>query len=319
MNRLIRYAIWLCFIYFLGCTAAAIYLSDVTMHPYRRPIPVGAEDEMRHSAAQLNSQLTDVQIESDDHLPLLAWLIQPQRGNRDAVILLHGLGDNRLGTAGYAQMLLAHGYAVLMPDARAHGQSSGTLTTYGLLERGDIQRWFEWLSTANHPRCIYGIGESMGAAQLLQALDVEPNFCAVIAESSFSSFREIAYDRMGQYVNSGAWVGRDLLRTTIDIAFMIVRSRQGIDLDQASPADVVARTHVPVLLIHGAIDSNIPVRHSRLIVASNPKVELWEVPGADHGGAISVARPEFEKRMLAWFAAHQYPAGKAEVRAVATN
>jgi len=61
---------------------------------------------------------------------------------------------------------------------------------------------------------------------------------------------------------------------------------------------------VPVLLIHGQADSNIPVRHSRMIHARNPATELWEVPGAEHCGAIAVAPKEFEARVMNWFGAH---------------
>ena len=43
----------------------------------------------------------------------------------------------------------------------------------------------------------------------------------------------------------------------------------------------MAVTKVPVFLIHGQSDSNIPVRHARLIAARNPQVLLWEVPNAD--------------------------------------
>jgi pimeloyl-ACP methyl ester carboxylesterase len=61
------------------------------------------------------------------------------------------------------------------------------------------------------------------------------------------------------------------------------------------------RSHVPVMLIHGEIDGNIPVRHSRAIHAADPETVLWEVPGADHCGAMTVAPEEFEKRVLDWF------------------
>ena len=60
-------------------------------------------------------------------------------------------------------------------------------------------------------------------------------------------------------------------------------------------------TTIPILLIHGQIDSNIPVRHSRIIHARNPKTVLCEVPAADHCGAISTAPKEFQIRLLSWF------------------
>ena len=69
-----------------------------------------------------------------------------------------------------------------------------------------------------------------------------------------------------------------------------------------SPENAVRLTKVPVLLIHGQVDTNIPIRHSRKIAATNPKVELWEVPSADHCGAISVSPAELERRVTAWFA-----------------
>ena len=60
-------------------------------------------------------------------------------------------------------------------------------------------------------------------------------------------------------------------------------------MQQISPEDSVAATRVPVLLIHGQIDGNIPLRHSLQIQSRNRNVVLWEVPNADHCGAISAA------------------------------
>src|ERR1700727_1878213 len=70
-----------------------------------------------------------------------------------------GLDDNRMGMTGYAQLLLAHGSSVLLPDARAHGASGGNLATYGLLERYDIRQWLGFLLAHVHPHCIFGLAE----------------------------------------------------------------------------------------------------------------------------------------------------------------
>src|SRR5579864_8742317 len=99
----------------------------------------------------------------------------------------------------YARLMLAHGYSVLLPDARAHGESGGRIATYGLLEADDIHRWISWLEDQHHPICAYGFGESYGAALLLQSLAVEHRFCAVVAESSFSKFSVVAPERAAYY------------------------------------------------------------------------------------------------------------------------
>jgi hypothetical protein len=277
-------------------------LADGTLHPARRPLTQQDQDALHELTRSRGDDLEDVSLIARDGSTLRAWLNRPPDENGNAVILLHGLADNRIGMTGYAQLLLAHGFSVLLPDARAHGASGGNLATYGLLERYDILDWFYWLASTSHPHCIYGLGESMGAAQLLQSLAVGTNFCSVAAESSFANFREIAYDRVGQFFHVSRWIGRFPLRPLVEVAFLRARWKYKLNMQTISPEDSVALSVVPVLLIHGQSDSNIPIRHSRLIHARNPRTILWEVPNAEHCGAVSIAPQEFERRVLAQFA-----------------
>jgi uncharacterized protein len=304
-SRRIRRAILGLCLYVTFCAVGGIFLADGALHPARRPLAEDEIAEAHRSAQALNAELEDASITASDGAILRGWIIRPNHGNGNAVILLHGLADNRLGMTGYAQLLVDHGFTVLMPDARAHGVSGGALATYGLLERNDIREWFDFLQAKEHPGCTFGFGESMGAAELLQSLEAQTRFCAVAAESPFATFREIAYDRMGQPFHLGPWVGRTLLRPLVEAAFLRARWKYGLDMEKISPAESVAQTTVPVLLIHGRVDSNIPVRHSRLIHARSPKTQLWEVPDADHCGAISTEPQEFKQKLLGWFTSSQ--------------
>jgi fermentation-respiration switch protein FrsA (DUF1100 family) len=287
--------------YLIFCSVSGVFLADEALHPARRPLTDEDLLTARNTFHTLAVDLTNVSITVPDGTTLAGWILKPQDPNGNAVIVLHGLGDNRLGMMGYARLFLAHGYTVLLPDARAHGVSGGQLATYGLLERNDIHRWLEWLNSEAHPRCVLGFGESLGAAELLQSLATHARFCAVAAESSFADFREIAYDRMGQPFHTGPWLGRTLFRPIVEVAFLRARWKYGLEMQQVSPEESVAASHVPVLLIHGRADSNIPIRHSRIIHARDPGASLWEVPNADHCGAISVAPGEFEQEVLQWF------------------
>src|SRR5579864_6369471 len=229
---------WLLFpvlLYLILCTVGGINLADATLHPARRPLTETEASEFRQSTQTPEADLHDVSITTSDGATLRGWEVNPHHDNGNAVILLHGLGDNRLGMTGYAQLLLAHGFTVLLPDARAHGISGGSLATYGLLERNDIHQWFDFLNARDHPRCIFGFAESMGAAQLLQSLATHSHFCAVAAESSFATFREIAYDRMGQPFRLGPWVGRTILRPLVEVAFLRARWKYHLDMRQVSP------------------------------------------------------------------------------------
>jgi uncharacterized protein len=181
---------------------AGAFVAEVTLHPGRHLRSSGDEMEAHEMARRHNSVLTDISVTARDGVTLRGWSIRPDNSNGNAVILLHGLGDNRF-VVGYAALLLSRGFSVLMPDARAHGTSGGELATFGLLESEDIHRWLDWLEHNDHPECIFRLGESMGAAPLLQSLRSETRFFAVAAESPFASFREMGYERVGQFFSTG--------------------------------------------------------------------------------------------------------------------
>jgi hypothetical protein len=291
----------------LLCAAIGIVAVEGALHPVRRRL--SAENELQASiiAKEDHAALTDATVVADDGTVLRAWSIRPGAWNGDTVILLHGQGDNRSGMLGPATMLLRHGYATLLPDARDHGASGGSIATYGVVEADDVRLWFDWVQKSSSSHCIDGLGDSMGGAELLRSLAVESGFCGVIAESSFATFREAAYDRLGQFFSTGPWLGRTLLRPALVAGIAYGRLRYGVDLARADPASAVAGSRVPVLLIHGLADTNLPPRHSEMMKARVPRVVLWEPAGAGHCGASSEAPAEYERRVVEWFSSHTRP------------
>ena len=292
------------FLYMFFCVVAGAVIAEGALHPLRRMLTPAAISQEQIQAKDDDATIADVSITAADGVSLQAWYLHPEDTDGNAVILLHGLGDNRLGMTDYADLFLHHGYNVLMPDARAHGNSGGTIATYGLLEADDIRRWFDWLNTNQHANCVYGLGESMGAAQILNSLRSEPHFCAVAAECPFATFREAAYERVGQHFHTGPWLGRTILRPVVESAFLYTDWKYGLDIQKVSPEEAVGATKVPVFLIHGQEDTNLPIRHSLRILARNPKVVLWEVPNTGHSNAIDTHPHELETRLTDWFAGH---------------
>lgn len=145
----------------------------------------------------------------------------------------------------------------------------------------------------------------MGAALILQSLAAHAPLCGIVAESSFSTFREIAYDRVSSYARLGPWFGRTVGRLPIEFSFLYTRLRYGVDLSKADPQDAISESQVPVLLIHGASDTNISPRHSRMLFnAAKSHAILWIVPGAEHTGAWATAPAQFEADVLGWFNSH---------------
>jgi uncharacterized protein len=310
MRRPIKIALKAVVIYAAVSLAVGIVMAELTLHPVQRRPP--DTPRIARSYAQYGAELQPVALHAADGAELRAWYSVPARDNGKAIILLHGIGDNRGGVAGYGQMFLQQGYRVLLPDSRAHGESGGGLATYGLRENDDVHRWVSWLYERG-ASCVDGFGESMGAALVLESMRSEPRFCAVVADSPFSTFRSVAYDREGYFVGAGRLgleplVGRTIGLLPAEIAFTYARWRYGVDLTRANPVDALKSSTIPVLLIHGEADINILPRHSLILARANPAhTQLWLVPGARHGGAASVAPHEFWFRVLNFLAQHNSP------------
>ncbi|HTM51873.1 MAG TPA: alpha/beta fold hydrolase [Bryobacteraceae bacterium] len=289
-----RLILWVLLTGLCAWVAASVYLGEIMLRLPRKALPVITKWEV--------AAPEDAAITSADGVPMAAWLFTSPRSRGAAVIVLHGQTDNRAGMLGYANLFLRNGYDVLAPDLRGHGASGGELSTYGFLEADDLRRWLDWLAARRPGERVFGFGESMGAAILIQSLAVESRFCAVVAEAPYASLREIAYDRLSQRWGASTWPGRYPLRPILELAIVYDRVRYGVDLDRVSPETAVRASHTPVLLIYGSEDRNTPPRHARRIHQGNPaRVSLWQIPTSAHAGAWGALPLEFEKRVLAWF------------------
>lgn len=286
---------------------AGVVLGEGSLHLRRLPLR-HTQEIAAFVHHRYETELQDVAIQAADGAMLKGWYVQPPQFNGNAVILLHGITDNREGVAGYGKIFLDQGYAILLPDARGHGESGGQIATYGIKEADDVHQWISWLyrREAGRLQCVYGFGESYGAALVLQSLPLEPRFCAVAVESSFSTAREMSYERVSGPFHLRPWFGHTLGQPVIESALLYSQMRYGLDLLQPSPLEGIKHSSVPVLLIHGMDDRSISPQHALILAGAAPdRVQLWLVPHCGHTMAWAAAPQEFERRVLEWFRQHQ--------------
>lgn len=295
-------------LWLLVCAVVGVKAAEWVLHPGRKAVSPGMQAEAAAMAKRDEATLANVSISADDGVRLSGWAMRPIHGNGKAVILLHGQADNRAGMLVPAEVLLRHGYLVLLPDSRAQGMSGGEIPTYGIKESGDIRDWFAWLKQTEGAGCVDGLGNSMGAAQVLQSLGTVPGFCAVVAESPYANFRSSSFDRLEERFHVGDRAGRTALWPAVEFGLLYGRWKYGVDLSRVRPDEAVAASHVPVLLIHGQQDTTLLPRNSRTIVersrGHNANVALWEPREAEHCGAAGAEPEEYERRVVGWFDAH---------------
>lgn len=276
------------------------------LHPVRRPLTADLIREADASFAHVRAHRENLFVTAPDGAKLCGWKVRPPSPNGTWVLLFHGVADNRVGTIGQSEILLAAGYGVVMMDQRAHGESGGEMATFGWLERNDTRAVIDALAASEHPAHIFALGESMGAGIALQSAGIDPRIEAVVAEAPFASLREASYDYAGlqkyallgeTFFAPGAWV-------------MLYRGSKiaGFSASGVSPERAVAERNFPVLLICDEKDTTLPCRHAKRIYAAarGPK-SLWVVPGAFHTAALGFAPEEFRRRVLDFF--HQLAPG----------
>lgn len=270
------------------------------LHPVRRDIHAEQIANADRLFAQEHATRENFEVNAQDGIALRGWKVRPDHANGDWVLLMHGRSQNRLSMLSYAEFLLGSGYSVLMMDARAHGESGGTIATYGHLERYDERSILDALTAGEHPQHIYAMGESMGAAVALQAAAIDPRLEAVVAEGAFRNLHEVIFDYAGLRVS--AFLGKTFFRPAAMLAVRETEHQAGFRFDEVSPEASVAVRRFSVMLISGLSDHNVPKRHAEAIfrAASGPK-ELWLVPKARHQKALQTAPEEFQSRVLRFF------------------
>jgi hypothetical protein len=228
-------------IIFCVLASAVIFTSgavaaESAMRPPRRPVALVCP-------CFAHVRCESVAVTSKDGIALRGWYYWPETSNGKAILLLHGIGSNRQDMVALGYLFLRHGYSVLEPDLRGHGQSGG-FATYGVLEENDVRAWVDWLEKNEHAPGIYGFGASLGAAVLLNSLKHESRFRAIVAESSYSDFPAIAKERITRMLPRGLqWITIPFVESGLDW----VRWRYGVDLRNASAEDGLRSTKIPVL------------------------------------------------------------------------
>jgi uncharacterized protein len=277
----------------LSFVAAAI-LTEGALHPLLRRHASDTAALAYSIAHASGGKVQQIRIHARDGTLLDAWWLSPQKPSGEAVIACHGVADSAFGAMGYALLFLKNGYSVLVPESRGHGESRGYVT-YGVLEAEDTVRWLDWIKSQG-VKAVFGFGESLGGAILLQSLAHGADFRALVVECSYSSFKTVADERIGRFTSP------IVAKFLVDEGLLYTRLRYRVDLSQARPDLAIRHAHAPILLIHGTGDrETIPEHSERLAQANSSFTELWLVPGAKHTGAYATAPREFEEKVLQWF------------------
>lgn len=289
-----------------GLTAGILGISAYAAYRLCRPRRRYGEGEPPEGAFER------VSFNSADGLQLAGWFLSGSDMGI-GVVLCHGFHTGRREMLPLALALRERGHSVLMFDFRGHGESEGKWSSCGPLETRDLEGAVRYL--LSRPEVQGGqvgvVGFSMGGAVAILTAERVREIGAVIADSSFATFREVVSTGFNSFYRLPAFPFAPLALRFSEILLRV-------KADDIRPLDAIASLSPrPILLIHGTGDRLVPLSEAYLLYesAGEPR-ELWTVAGADHVGARLVDFERYLDRVDHFIKRHlvtqgSIPVGKA--------
>ena len=221
-----------------------------------------------------------VYILSGDGLKLHGRLILNPDA-RGTVLMFHGYRTHpEVDFSASAHVYYECGNHLLLIDQRAAGESEGKFIGFGVLESRDCKCWIDYITERfgeKHPIILAGL--SMGASTVLMAAaqPLPENVTGIVADSAFSSPRDIICRRIQQnYHCSGK-----LITAAVGL---YSRLAAGYSLKEKSVLEAMESNCVPVLFVHGKNDSTVPVEMTiKAAERCRAPKQVFLVEGAEHG------------------------------------
>jgi fermentation-respiration switch protein FrsA (DUF1100 family) len=281
LNLAVFALLMLALIPFLVLTCISyLYIGIFTRTPCTRASRTPADIGLTH--------FEDVTFQTPDGVTAHGWYIPSN--NSAVIILVPGLGGARDGMFDDAAILARHGYGLLMYDSR-QCNAPGAKNTLGYVETNELLAAVEYLSRRDAQARIGALGFSEGGVVVIRGAARDERIGAVVAEGGF-------HDLPQHILHTQAPALRRLVEWQV---VWFYRLDTGVDPAQVSPVTDISRISPrPVLLIYGEHEAERGGAELLYNAAREPK-ELWIVPGAGHGGYISAAPQEYERRVAAFF------------------
>jgi pimeloyl-ACP methyl ester carboxylesterase len=202
----------------------------------------------------------EVELAADDGVKLIAWHA-PAREGKKTILYLHGNASNAANRARKIEMMREDGSGVFYLNNRAYGGSGGRPSEANNVADA-VAAYDHLVGRGVSPERIVAFGESLGSGQAVR-LAAERPVAAMVLEAPLTSTIDVA--RPAYF-----WLPLGLLIT-----------------DSYDNARNIGAVTAPVLILHGARDSVIPVEMGkRLFAGANEPKRLEVFPEGDHNDLL---------------------------------
>ncbi len=221
------------------------------------------------------------------------------------VVLCHGYAGSWDSMLQYARPWARAGFNLLIVSMRGHGESEGPYIGMGYLDGADVVSWATYLCAPDEglpaARSIVLMGHSMGAHSVLNASGLEglpAQVRAIVADCGFDA----AWSSIAGIAGSLGVPDHPTLEL---VRRHLRHARGGYDIAADDAAAMVARSHTPILFVHGLADATVsPSCTRRLYEAANCEKQVLLVEGAGHCMSSLLVPDMYWQTVLGFARAH---------------
>jgi pimeloyl-ACP methyl ester carboxylesterase len=279
----------------IAVVGISIFVGWSLTHPARKPVTTTPSSlHLTYDNIEFMSRSRDVQLKG--------WFLPSATKKNDrTLIFADGYAQNRLQkelpALSLAKSLVNDGYNVVMFDFRDCGESEGTETTVGQLEKQDLLGAVDWVKQ-NHPSKVGVIGFSMGATTSLLAAADDPSIVGVIADSPFNNLLSYLRDNLPVWSHLPNFPFTPLI---LDI----IPPLTGMHPEEVNALSAVDRIYPrPVLFIHSQTDKDVPYTNSETMWEKHKdKFQFWETTGVGHVGSYAKYKKIYTDKVESFFGA----------------
>ena len=234
-----------------------------------------------------------------DDIEIAAWFI-PNKGTDKAVILVHGRDASKQNAISGNLPKLGvdiheSGFAVLMIDLRAHGDSEGARYSFGVYERRDVLGAVDWLIDQGFsPGQIGVLGISLGGGATIGATAEEKAVGALVVDSTFADLNPLIQLKWED--ESG------LPMFFLPGVFLMNQIMYGYDMQDVKPVnEIVDIAPRPILILHCTTDKEVDVSHAEQLKDVVPHTETVFFDSCDHAELYRDFPQEYKDAVIPFF------------------
>lgn len=235
--------------------------------------------------AQLGLVAHDVSLTAEDGTKLFAWHLAAEN-IAGIVCYFHGNAENISTHIVNVAWLPAAGYEVLLVDYRGYGASGGEVDFPAVF--ADVRAGLDWCLTRGREKQqpVYALGQSLGAALLLEVAAQKPyrgQLAGVAADSSFAGYHSMVRSALAH-----SWL---MFPFQYPLSWLVTRNHD--------PEDAVRHlAPLPLLVLHSPDDTVVPFAHGERIFSAANGPKCFRRTSGVHNAAF---RDEANRRALVAF------------------